>query len=113
MTQLATRGPHRLLRPRSPAEVDALADVLHELLGSWVIASPCAGYRLLRALDAAARDHDDLDRIAAALDVAAIEAGQNDAPEAAALLLDASDSIRSALERIDAATEENLTCRTD
>jgi hypothetical protein len=101
MDQLvAARGPNRLLQPRSIPEAEAVHDALSEILGSWTMASPTAGHVLLRTLDDVARRHDDLDDIARALDVAAIHCGQHDEPEACDLLLQASDSIRAALDRI-------------
>jgi hypothetical protein len=104
VTQLAARRPNRLLRPRTVVEADAIADALHEILGSWVCASPYAGRDLLTTLDQLAREYDDLDRLTRALDEVAAYAAQHDRAEAAGLLLDASDSIRRAADRIDAAT---------
>ena len=101
MDQLvATRGPHRLLKPRTEVEAEAFAEALHEILGSWVCASPSAGWLLLRVVDDVARRHDDLDLLAADLDAHAVALGQRGEGEACELLLEASDSVRAAADHI-------------
>jgi hypothetical protein len=105
---VAERGPNILLEPRGVEahDVSELIEALNEIIGSWTTASPSAGRYLIRTLDLLARHVNDYDELAAALDETAVYAGGH-VPvvggECCELLLAASDSIRSALTRIDAA----------
>jgi hypothetical protein len=89
----------------TPEEATALAEALAEIIGSWTTATPSAGRYLIRTLDLLARHVNDCDELHAALDAHAAWAGGHGFPEECALLLDASDSIRAALDRLDAAHE--------
>jgi hypothetical protein len=100
---VVARGDNVLLKAQDPLEAEVLTQALQEILGSWTMASPTAGRYLMRVVDLLARHVHDLDDLSAALDEHAIWAAQHNFAEAAALLLEASDSIRSAGDRIFAA----------
>ena len=68
---------------------------------------------MFRTLDLLARHVSDVDELWRALDEHAIWAGGHGYPEACALLLDASDSLRAALDRADAHDRKESRCRTD
>jgi hypothetical protein len=105
MELVVIRGPNVLFEPRGAVEAAELIEALREILGSYAIASPPAGRYLMRTLDLFARHVSDPDELWRALDEHAVWAGGHGFGEACALLLDASDSIRAALDRIDATND--------